>query len=104
MLSWMQKMKEGNDSLPSEKENNIKYIISKIDWDIEDEERDDNNLPITAKDLGLPTFDETFEIDTDDMGWDLEDPNDQDEVSDVVSDWLSDEYGYCHFGFSIKKA
>lgn len=23
------------------------------------------------------------------------------DLSEVVSDWLSDEYGFCHFGFTI---
>lgn len=26
-----------------------------------------------------------------------------DEFIDKVSDWLSDEYGFCHFGFRVRK-
>lgn len=28
--------------------------------------------------------------------------DDQDQLLDDISDWLSDTYGYCHFGFEIK--
>lgn len=26
---------------------------------------------------------------------------DKEEALDIVSDWLSDEYGYCHYGFKV---
>ena len=26
---------------------------------------------------------------------------DEDDLLDKVSDWLSDEYGFCHFGFEL---
>ena len=26
---------------------------------------------------------------------------DEDDLLDDVSDWLSDEYGFCHFGFEL---
>lgn len=28
--------------------------------------------------------------------------DDEDQLLDDISDWLSDTYGYCHFGFEIK--
>ena len=28
--------------------------------------------------------------------------DDQEQLLDDISDWLSDTYGYCHFGFEIK--
>ena len=28
--------------------------------------------------------------------------DDEDQLLDDVSNWLSDTYGYCHFGFEIK--
>ena len=28
--------------------------------------------------------------------------DDQDQLLDDISDWLSNTYGYCHFGFEIK--
>ena len=80
----------------------MKYEISKIKWDI-DEDYDDDGLPITAKDMGLPAYDSKLVIDTDKMEWELDDPNDTEEVADMVSDWLSDVYGFCHDGFRIKK-
>ena len=27
--------------------------------------------------------------------------DDEDDLLDEVSDWLSDEYGFCHFGFEL---
>ena len=33
----------------------------------------------------------------------LEENEDEEALLDDVSDWLSDEYGFCHDGFSIKK-
>ena len=27
--------------------------------------------------------------------------DDEDDLLDDVSDWLSDEYGFCHFGFEL---
>lgn len=27
---------------------------------------------------------------------------DQEEALDIVSDWLSDEYGFCHYGFKCE--
>ena len=27
--------------------------------------------------------------------------DDEDDLLDKVSDWLSDEYGFCHFGFEL---
>lgn len=68
------------------------FKITHIDWDIEDEGRDDNGLPITAKDLGLPAWDE--EITATIV---LDDDKDPDEA---ITDWLSDTYGYCVNGAS----
>ena len=34
---------------------------------------------------------------------DKEDLMDEDYVSDAVSDILSDEFGFCHYGFSLDK-
>ena len=28
-------------------------------------------------------------------------PDDEDDLLDDVSDWLSDEFGFCHFGFEL---
>jgi len=32
--------------------------------------------------------------------YDLDDDTEEDEIEDLVSDKLSDDYGYCHNGFS----
>ena len=29
--------------------------------------------------------------------------NDEEELLDYLSDWLSNEYGFCHDGFNIKR-
>ena len=29
--------------------------------------------------------------------------DDEDKLLDDISDWLSDTYGYCHFGFEIER-
>ena len=31
------------------------------------------------------------------------DLTDDELVSDFISDWLSDEYGFCHYGFDYKE-
>lgn len=32
----------------------------------------------------------------------VKDFNDEEELLDYLSDWLSDEYGFCHDGFNIE--
>jgi hypothetical protein len=45
----------------------------------------------------LPTeIDITDEFDVNDY------EDDEEQLLDDISDWLSDTYGYCHFGFEIK--
>ena len=66
----------------------MKYRVTKIDWDTTDEDRDDNDLPVTAKDLGLPTYDEFVEVECD--------------SEEDIADALSDEYGFCVTSFSVE--
>ena len=62
--------------------------VVKIKWDT------DGNMKI-LKSL-------TKEIDISDE-FDVKDyEDDEDQLLDDISDWLSDTYGYCHFGFEIK--
>ena len=62
--------------------------VVKIKWDT------DGNMKILKS---LPK-----EIDISDE-FDVKDyEDDQDQLLDDISDWLSDTYGYCHFGFEIK--
>ena len=59
--------------------------VVKIKWDT------DGNMKILKS---LPKeIDITDEFDVNDY---------EDQLLDDISDWLSDTYGYCHFGFEIK--
>lgn len=59
-----------------------KYILTNIVWDV-DEKEDLENLPNEVE----ITLDDVDEFDT----WE--------EISERISDKLSDEYGFCHNGF-----
>ena len=62
-------------------EKRTKYIVENIDWDVDDyEELDD--LPTQLTVLV---------------------PNDEEDPEEYISDYLSDEYGYCHNGFTYYK-
>lgn len=62
--------------------------VVKIKWDT------DGNMKILKS---LPK-----EIDISDE-FDVKDyEDDENQLLDDISDWLSDTYGYCHFGFEIK--
>lgn len=61
--------------------------VIKIKWDT------DGNMKILKS---LPK-----EIDITDE-FDVNDYEDEEQLLDDISDWLSDTYGYCHFGFEIK--
>ena len=75
----------------------MKFIVWHIDWDINDEDlmdnfgstTDDNGLPYTAKDLGLPA-------------WDAEEIVECDSEDDIA-DTISDEYGWLVNGFEYKE-
>lgn len=60
----------------------ITVYIYDIKWD--KDEDDDTELPTEIK--------HEFEYNEDD-----------DKLLDNISDWLSDEYGYCHDGFNAHK-
>ena len=47
------------------------------------------NVSIAIEDL--EAYDEEFDV------------TDEENVADIVSDWLSDNFGFCHYGFHIKK-
>ena len=70
--------------------NSIEVIVTDIKWDV-DHDSDSENLPKEV----LYTFDRNeFDCSDDEL---------QDEIEDIVSEKLSDDYGYCHDGFSITK-
>ena len=66
-----------------------KYAATKIAWDVD---ADDPNAKLLPKKVI---------VDFDDL--DLPDCATDAEVEDALSDYLSDQYGYCHNGFTFKK-
>lgn len=62
--------------------------VVKIKWDTDDNMKILKSLP---KEIDI-----TNEFDVNDY------EDDEDQLLDDISDWLSDTYGYCHFGFEIK--
>ena len=61
--------------------------VVKIKWDTDGDMKMLKSLP--------------KEIDITDE-FDVNDYEDEEQLLDDISDWLSDTYGYCHFGFEIK--
>lgn len=62
--------------------------VVKIKWDTDGDMKMLKSLP---KEIDI-----TDEFDVNDY------EDDEDQLLDDVSNWLSDTYGYCHFGFEIK--
>lgn len=62
--------------------------VVKIKWDTDGDKELLKSLP---KEIDI-----TNEFDINDY------EDDEDQLLDDISDWLSDTYGYCHFGFEIK--
>lgn len=62
--------------------------VVKIKWDTDGDKELLKSLP---KEIDI-----TNEFDVNDY------EDDEDQLLDDISDWLSDTYGYCHFGFEIK--
>ena len=61
--------------------------IKNIKWDTDGDKKVLAHLPKEVeipKDMSQSNFD------------------DQDEWLDAIADWLSDEYGFCHFGFDVE--
>lgn len=63
----------------------IKIEVTNIEWDAPNSVK--GNLPKSF----------VFHLDTEDEGIDC---SDEEEIHEWVSDKLSDETGYCHFGFN----
>lgn len=61
---------------------------SNIEWDVEEKIE---GLPFLPSEVEIP--DEIFK------GIDM---TDKDEVSECVSDYLSEKFGFCHCGFELK--
>lgn len=62
--------------------------VVKIKWDTDGDKELLKSLP---KEIDI-----TDEFDVNDY------EDDEDQLLEDISDWLSDTYGYCHFGFEIK--
>lgn len=62
--------------------------VVKIKWDTDGDKELLKSLP---KEIDI-----TNEFDVNDY------EDDEEQLLDDISDWLSDTYGYCHFGFEIK--
>lgn len=63
--------------------------ITNIKWDTAGDMKILKSLP---KEIDI-----TDEFDVNDY------EDDEDKLLDDISDWLSDTYGYCHFGFEIER-
>ena len=63
--------------------------ITNIKWDTDGDMKILKSLP---KEIDI-----TEEFDVNDY------EDDEDKLLDDISDWLSDTYGYCHFGFEIER-
>ena len=63
--------------------------IKNIKWDVDEE-----NKCYTEY---LPT-----ELEVSRTELHAENVNDLNELYDIVADWLSDSYGYCHYGFELE--
>ena len=71
-----------------------KVKVTNIDWDLSDceDSKDDNGLPVTAKDLGLPAWDEVVEIE-------VRKNYDNDDICEA----LENEFSFCVNGFVVVK-
>lgn len=50
----------------------------------------------------IPSLPSEFEIPEDVLEEIYEETEDEGEILDFISDWLSDEYGFCHYGFEVE--
>lgn len=67
--------------------------ITNIKWDTDGDKELLKTLP-TEIDITEEFDFEEYEIDGE---------FEKEQLLDDISDWLSDTYGYCHFGFEIKR-
>jgi hypothetical protein len=66
-----------------------KYLVKNIDWDTDDDTLAEEELP------------DNILINSEYL--DIENDDDIDTIIDAVSEYLSDEYGFCHRGFDIER-
>mgnify|MGYP004579120527 CR=1 FL=1 len=68
----------------------MKYMITDIQWDTDDDEEILATLPKSIELKGDEFPEEAYE--------------DEESLSEYVSDWLTDTLGLCHFGFNNDSA
>ena len=63
-----------------------KYMVTNIQWDTDGDKENLMDLPAELS------------IDADTLSI-----SDKDEIEETISDYLSDTYGFCHYGFDFEK-
>lgn len=66
-----------------------KFIVTNIQWDTDGDEKILKDLPTELS------------IDADTLN--ISNENDSEKVEETISDYLSDSYGFCHYGFNFEK-
>ena len=66
----------------------MKILVKNVDWDL-------NDIPTKERENILAEIPQSFFVP-------ISDDTDYDEVEYVVSDAISDIFGYCHFGFDYE--
>lgn len=75
----------------------MSYIVKDIKWDTDGDQEVFDSLP---QEVSLPEkFSKNNYADEDRNFGEVED----NEMKEDISDWLSDEYGFCHGGFTLSE-
>lgn len=75
------------------------YLVTDIEWDTDDEDFDESSEDDI---LELPT---TMEVPIEALleEGETEDNVDDDDLEERIGDYLSDQTGFCHYGFSFER-
>lgn len=65
------------------------FFVQNIDWDCDGDKSLKKSLPKSMK--VIVTAD------------DVEDITDMQEIDDYISDYISDQTGFCHYGYNLKE-
>ena len=78
--------------------------INKVYEEVERFERLDSHINVHIYDIKWDTDGETVDLPTEvDHTFNEYNNITDEDLMDEISDWLSDEYGYCHLGFQIRE-
>lgn len=78
--------------------------INKAYEEVERFEKLDSHINVHIYDIKWDTDGETVDLPTEvDHTFDGYNDITDEDLMDEISDWLFDEYGYCHFGFQIRE-